>query len=46
VPGNIAIVAFRLIVCTVFASVLWYGFESRILRLKRIFASRTPAQRR
>lgn len=35
--GNLAIVAFRLIAATGAATVLWYGFESRILRLKRYF---------
>jgi len=44
VPGNLAIVAFRLIACTLVATILWYGFESRILRLKRHFQS--PAKER
>lgn len=35
--GNMAVVAFRLVACTIVATVLWYGFESRILRLKRFF---------
>lgn len=35
--GNIAVVAFRLAACTVVAAALWYGFESRILKLKRLF---------
>ena len=35
--GNLAIVGFRLAVSTVAATVLWYGFESQILRLKRYF---------
>ena len=35
--GNLAVVAFRLAVTTVVATVLWYGFESRILKLKRYF---------
>jgi peptidoglycan/LPS O-acetylase OafA/YrhL len=35
--GNLAIVAFRLITATASATALWYGFESRILRLKRFF---------
>jgi len=36
--GNLAVVVFRLAVATVVATVLWYGFESRILKLKRLFA--------
>jgi peptidoglycan/LPS O-acetylase OafA/YrhL len=36
-PGNLAIVAFRLATCTAVASVLWYGFESQILKLKKYF---------
>ena len=36
--GNLAIVAFRLAAATVVATALWYGFESRILKLKRLFA--------
>ncbi len=35
--GNLAVVGFRLVVATLAASVLWYGFESRILKLKRFF---------
>lgn len=35
--GNLAIVAFRLAVSTSCATVLWYGFESRILKLKHHF---------
>jgi peptidoglycan/LPS O-acetylase OafA/YrhL len=35
--GNLAIVAFRLAVSTACATALWYGFESRILKLKRYF---------
>jgi peptidoglycan/LPS O-acetylase OafA/YrhL len=35
--GNVAVVAFRLASCTVVATALWYGFESRILRFKRLF---------
>jgi peptidoglycan/LPS O-acetylase OafA/YrhL len=35
--GNLAVVAFRLVACTAVASALWYGFESRILKLKRYF---------
>ncbi len=35
--GNLAVVAFRVAVSTACATVLWYGFESRILKLKRYF---------
>ena len=35
--GNLAVVAFRLAASTAVASILWYGFESRILKLKRYF---------
>jgi peptidoglycan/LPS O-acetylase OafA/YrhL len=35
--GNLAVVAYRLVACTVVASALWYGFESQILKLKRYF---------
>jgi peptidoglycan/LPS O-acetylase OafA/YrhL len=35
--GNLAVVAFRLAAATLTATALWYGFESRILRLKRYF---------
>jgi peptidoglycan/LPS O-acetylase OafA/YrhL len=34
-PGNLAVVAFRLAASTAVATLLWYGFESRILKLKR-----------
>jgi peptidoglycan/LPS O-acetylase OafA/YrhL len=37
IAGNLAIVAFRLVVCTAVAAALWYGFESQILKLKRHF---------
>lgn len=37
VPGNLAVVAFRLLASTAAATILWYGFESRILKLKRYF---------
>jgi hypothetical protein len=37
VAGNLAVVAFRLAACTVAATILWYGFESRILKLKKYF---------
>jgi peptidoglycan/LPS O-acetylase OafA/YrhL len=35
--GNLAVVAFRLAASTLCATALWYGFESRILKLKRYF---------
>jgi peptidoglycan/LPS O-acetylase OafA/YrhL len=35
IPGNLAVVAMRLTVSTLAATALWYGFESRILKLKR-----------
>ena len=35
--GNLAIVAVRLAASTAVAAALWYGLESRILRLKRYF---------
>lgn len=35
--GNLTVVAFRLIASTAFAAILWYGFESQILKLKRHF---------
>ena len=37
IRGNLAVVAFRLAVATAAAALLWYGFESRILKLKRYF---------
>ncbi|MGA8727452.1 MAG: hypothetical protein WB608_01780, partial [Terracidiphilus sp.] len=37
ISGNLAVVAFRLAASTAAATVLWYGFESRILKLKRYF---------
>jgi peptidoglycan/LPS O-acetylase OafA/YrhL len=37
VAGNLAIVGFRLAMATAFATALWYGFESQILKLKRFF---------
>jgi peptidoglycan/LPS O-acetylase OafA/YrhL len=37
VAGNLAAVAFRLATSTALATILWYGFESRILKLKRFF---------
>jgi peptidoglycan/LPS O-acetylase OafA/YrhL len=38
--GNLAVVGFRLAASTAAATVLWYGFESRILKLKRYFQAR------
>jgi peptidoglycan/LPS O-acetylase OafA/YrhL len=35
--GNLAVVAVRLAVSTALAAGLWYGFESKILKLKRYF---------
>jgi peptidoglycan/LPS O-acetylase OafA/YrhL len=37
IAGNLTVVAFRIVASTAVATVLWYGFESRILRLKRLF---------
>jgi peptidoglycan/LPS O-acetylase OafA/YrhL len=37
VAGNLAVVASRLVTTTIVATVLWYGFESQILKLKRYF---------
>jgi peptidoglycan/LPS O-acetylase OafA/YrhL len=37
IAGNLAVVGFRLAASTVAAAVLWYGFESQILKLKRYF---------
>jgi len=37
--GNLAVVAFRLAASTALATALWYGFESRILKLKRYFSA-------
>jgi peptidoglycan/LPS O-acetylase OafA/YrhL len=39
IAGNLAVVAVRLAAATAVATVLWYGFESRILKLKRYFQS-------
>jgi peptidoglycan/LPS O-acetylase OafA/YrhL len=35
--GNLAVVVFRLVATTALATVLWYGFESQVLKLKRYF---------
>jgi peptidoglycan/LPS O-acetylase OafA/YrhL len=37
IAGNLTVVAFRLVVSTAAAAVLWYGFESQILKLKKHF---------
>jgi peptidoglycan/LPS O-acetylase OafA/YrhL len=37
IPGNLAIVGFRLAMATAFATALWYGFELQILKLKLYF---------
>ncbi len=37
IAGNLAVVAFRLVMTTLVATALWYGFESQILKLKRFF---------
>jgi peptidoglycan/LPS O-acetylase OafA/YrhL len=37
IPGNLAIVGFRLATSTAAATLLWYAFESQILKLKRHF---------
>lgn len=44
--GNLAVVGFRLAMATIAATILWYGFESRILKLKRYFSfQRVPHTR-
>jgi peptidoglycan/LPS O-acetylase OafA/YrhL len=35
IAGNLAVVALRIAVSTAVAAALWYGFESKILKLKR-----------
>jgi peptidoglycan/LPS O-acetylase OafA/YrhL len=37
IVGNLAVVAFRLAASTVAATVLWYGYEKPILKLKKYF---------
>jgi peptidoglycan/LPS O-acetylase OafA/YrhL len=37
IAGNLLIVALRLVASTIVATILWYGFESQILKLKRYF---------
>ena len=44
-PGNLAVVAFRLAASTAVATALWYGFESRILKLKRLLLTAAPNHR-
>jgi peptidoglycan/LPS O-acetylase OafA/YrhL len=39
IPGNLAIVAFRLATSTAAATLLWYGFEKPMLKLKRFFTA-------
>ncbi len=38
--GGLALLCVRLVVAVGFATLLWYGFESRILRLKRHFSDK------
>jgi peptidoglycan/LPS O-acetylase OafA/YrhL len=37
ITGNLAVVAFRLVMTTLVAAALWDGFESQILKLRRFF---------
>jgi peptidoglycan/LPS O-acetylase OafA/YrhL len=37
IAGNLAVVAFRLVASSAAAAVLWYGFESQVLKLKKYF---------
>ncbi len=37
IAGNLAVVGFRLVASTIAASLLWFGFESQVLKLKRFF---------
>ncbi len=37
IAGNLAVVGFRLLMTTLVATALWYGFESQILKLKKHF---------
>jgi len=39
IAGNLMIVGLRLVASTLVATALWYGFESRILKLRRFFKS-------
>ena len=38
--GDLAVIAARMTLSIAFATLLWYGFESRILRLKRYFSAK------
>jgi peptidoglycan/LPS O-acetylase OafA/YrhL len=38
VPGNLAIVAIRMVASIGFAALMWYRFEKPILGLKRYFS--------
>jgi peptidoglycan/LPS O-acetylase OafA/YrhL len=37
VPGDLAVVAVRIMLSTVVATAMWYGFERPVLKLKRYF---------
>jgi peptidoglycan/LPS O-acetylase OafA/YrhL len=37
VAGNLAVVVFRVAASTAAATLLWYGFEAQVLKLKRHF---------
>lgn len=37
IEGNLAVVGFRLVVCTLVAAALWYGLESQVLKMKKKF---------
>ena len=37
IAGNLAVVVFRLAASTTAATLLWYGFEAQVLKLKRYF---------
>lgn len=37
ITGNLILLGLRILAATVAATILWYGFESRILKLKRYF---------
>ncbi len=39
IPGNLAVVIFRLAASTAAATLLWYGYESQALKLKRFFTA-------
>jgi peptidoglycan/LPS O-acetylase OafA/YrhL len=44
IAGNLAVVAMRLVVSTLVAAALWYGFESQILKLKKHFETAPRAR--